>query len=357
MINNEINWPKPIINDIDRKARLAIRGVFGQLGARLAGAIKKQPDLEVIIGIVYPDQTAQLRGYAIMESNPLIDLKVTDSDHLKRLSQNGIITTLWQDDNFNNLDLVIDTTPPGKGSDFAQRASQNNKTIFIQSGENGFGRMVVPPKIGKGGDHIFEIGDCNANAIVPVINALHEVIDRVGIHVLMQYGRFFHGRLRDEPVISTYFTSAKPLQKQISALLPEFDITINDLISQVPTLRYYTHTYHIDTQVPVDIGEITSLLNEHPRIKCLTHASSTFEIKEYDNIIRSAEGYRLPPIVPIMIRGDQPSQKSKNIDLVVAVDSRRISVLPNIDAARTLLWGIDPIEAMKITDHSMKFRQ
>lgn len=357
MPNKEQNWPEPIIHvALDRKARIAIRGVFGQLGARLAGAIGKQPDIEAVIGIAHPDPTAELRGYALREGSPRMKLYVTDPDHIEPLERKGIQSELWKDDMFGDIDLTIDTTPPGKGVEFAERASNHDATIFVQSGEQGIGRMVVPPKLGEGGDHVFEIGDCNANAIIPVVNALDGIIDKVGIHILMQHGKFFHGRLRDEPVISTYFTSAKPLQRQVAALLPSFDVAINDLISQVPTLRYYTHTYHIDTTVPVDTEEIIELLNKHPRIRCLPHARSTYDIREYDNIIRASGESRLPPIVPIQIRGGDPLNKSKSIDLVVAVDSRRISVLPNIDAARILLWGTDPIEAMRITDKTMRFR-
>lgn len=356
-MNNQIEqgWPVPILDKaIERKARIAIRGAFGQLGARLIGALGKQPDLEATIGLVRRDPTAELRGFATVEGNPNLRLYTSDEGELGPLKDLGFDAKLWRNKNFDDIDLVIDTTPPGKGADFAYRSRENNKPIIVQSGEKGFGRLVSPPLIAGGEGIIFEAGDCNVNAISVIGSALWNILSRVGVNILMQHGRFFHGRLRDEPVLSTYFVSGKPTQEHLKHLFPSLDLIVGE-ISQVPSLRYYTHTYIMETADPVDAGEVRELLDQHPRIRCLPHATSTYDVREFDNILRAAGGARLPPIVPIIIRGGTPFEKSKTVEMIVTIDSRRITVLPNIDAARTLLWGIEPIESMRMTDATMHF--
>src|SRR3989338_11427408 len=93
----EQGWPAPILDKstLDRKARIAIRGVFGQLGARLAGALGKQPDLEATIGIVRNDPTVKLRGLAVNEGNPNIQLMVGDETEVDSIKDQGVQVDLW----------------------------------------------------------------------------------------------------------------------------------------------------------------------------------------------------------------------------------------------------------------------
>src|SRR3989338_307473 len=317
----EQGWPKPILdkNKLDRKARIAIRGAFGQLGTRLIGALGKQLDLEATIGLVRRDPTVELRGFAAVEGHPDLQLFTTDESELGALKDLGFNVGLWTNDHFRDVDLMIDTTPPGKGADFAYRSRENNKPIIVQSGERGFGRLVSPPLIAGGEGIIFEAGDCNVNAISVVGSALSGILTRVGVNILMQHGRFFHGRLRDEPVISTYFVSGKPTQEHLQHLFPILDLTVGN-ISQVPSLRYYTHNFVMETADLVDAGEVRDLLDKHPRIRCLPHATSTYDVREYDNILRAAGGARLPPIVPIIVQGGTPFQKSKTVEMIVTID-------------------------------------
>lgn len=349
-------WPDPIITpDLEKKGRVAVCAPWGQLGIRAMGALLRQPDIEVVYGIIHYGKTVKLRGRAFLEAYPDVKLFVAEEDIEDRdlLRSDGICMDVWNDELFGDINLIFDFTRPEYGTKFIDKAVNHGVVCILQSGRVERGRLFVPPRIAPGEEIIYQMGECNINAATPVLAALDGIIDTALIDVHMQYAYHWRGRIRDENIEATYFTFGDSLQKQLKTLFPHLELRVNDITMSIGK-RIYTQKFYFETIVPVDKGEVVEMLNHQPRVRCLPDARDTHAVREYSNSLE-ATGATLPPITPIFIRDGSPYQKSRKITMVVAVDSRRITVPPNVDAARILLFGTDPVEAMRLTDQTMNY--
>ena len=140
---------------LEEKIRVCIRGMSGLLGNRLALAIKKQKDMEVVAGICRNDQSLNriLNGRLsreelpremyldephkvvseVNESQSLITFRPADQIRLKKL-----------------CDVVVDTTSPGsRGKTWDEKYKHFRKPVIIQSGEYPNGRLIAPPLIAQ----------------------------------------------------------------------------------------------------------------------------------------------------------------------------------------------------------------
>ena len=101
-------------------ARIGVVG-FGTIGKRIAEAITKQPDME-LVGIVKtkPDYVAELAvklGYKLYAVN---------EDSLKKFEEAGLPVEGILEDLLGKVDLVVDATPGGIGA--------KNKVVYEQKG-------------------------------------------------------------------------------------------------------------------------------------------------------------------------------------------------------------------------------
>src|SRR3989338_230032 len=286
---------------MDRKVKVGIRGIAGLLGKRLAREIRKQPDMEIAFGILRCDSTLEMllsspTDLSWMKEMPLyLDDKTERikecNESQKEISFKSANTDLNLKD---ECDILIDAASPGTREKWDERYRGFKKPVIIQSGEYPYGRLVSPPLIEEGHGNIYRQGGCILSGVSPVLAALKEEMKGVRIHVLMQY-----------------------------------DKKLNDF----PTNQKIHSIYLDDTSGEILRKEVQYLLREQAQ----------------------AIGKSIPPIVVYGCDLDYVVPRENNIRLRIAIYSRMIAVLQNIDAIRMLANGTMPVDAMKITDEYAGF--
>ena len=349
---------------MDRKVKVGIRGIAGLLGKRLAREIRKQPDMEIAFGILRCDSTLEMllsspTDLSWMKEMPLyLDDKTERikecNESQKEISFKSANTDLNLKD---ECDILIDAASPGTREKWDERYRGFKKPVIIQSGEYPYGRLVSPPLIEEGHGNIYRQGGCILSGVSPVLAALKEEMKGVRIHVLMQYDKKLNDFPTNQKIHSIYLddTSGEILRKEVQSLLNGKEVIVEGML-QVPGLDYYVVTFHLDTKRLLNGKVLREYLESRPRINIAPeNFSSTYEI---DHLLREqaqAIGKSIPPIVVYGCDLDYVVPRENNIRLRIAIYSRMIAVLQNIDAIRMLANGTTPVDAMKITDEYAGF--
>lgn len=321
------------------KLRIGLRGVAGQLGSRICAAVNRQPDMTTTLGLDKIGQTVKTRAFGLKPANPETEFIFLDQDD-PSIEQR--IPT--------DVDVFIDATPPGVASRYAETYSAYNIPVIVQSGDRTFPHIASPPRITEN-TTVIRQGDCNISGLTPVLSALGEIVERVQLTVLMQYGSSLRDKPRNTRLHTIELRPSTELSEDLQQLFPDVDFVVRQ-ITQTPGLQYYEHIIDLITTVSVDKDDIYELLNRHPRIKCMPDVRSSFPVDEGGEMLR-LRGKNQPPITPLTLMTQQ--YDSKHIVLYVLIDSRWVTVYPNVDLARILGLGTAPLDAMKKTDKAMNF--
>lgn len=332
------NFQNEILPDLG-KIRVGLRGISGQLGARVCAVINSQPDMVMSLGISRKDRSFRERGRALEASNPETEFIFTDED-------DGRI----EDKIRQSVDVFIDATSDGIASQYENFYAKSEFPVIVQSGDRNFQAVAAAPVFPEK-SKIIRQGDCNVSGLAPVLSALCDVTDSLQLTVIMQYGTQLRDKPRDTRLHSIDFRRSNNLHEDLSRLFPDVDLVINQIV-QVPGLRFYAHIIDLHTKIPFDKEELHFLLNRHPRIKCIAESNSTFQIQEQGEMFRQ-RGRNLPPITPLTLLTKE--YDPKHLTFYTAVDSRNVTVFSNVDAARFLGSEVEPLEAMKQTDRALNF--
>src|SRR3989338_6220625 len=334
----------------NKKIRVGIRGMTGLLGHRLALAISKQEDMEVSLGIVKNDRSLArlLSGnWPVVPEHVFLDEK-HQAVRSVNSSQNLVHFRPADQLCLSDLcDIMVDAAAPGNREKWDERYCDFKKPVILQSGEYPFGRLIAPPLISQGNSMIYRQGDCILSVLSPVLAALDDVIKVARIYVVMQYNHVLNDYTTNQRINSTYmsYDQENQISKEIASLFREREVLLQG-ISQIPGLDYYTITFNLDTRLNVSWQDIRDRLSASPRILIAPkNLTSTYEIDQFLKEEARTVGKDIPPIV---VYDNFSSGSSARI--VATVYSRCIAVLPNIDAARFLSTGGDPLEAMRLTD-------
>ncbi|MFB6100808.1 MAG: glyceraldehyde-3-phosphate dehydrogenase, partial [Candidatus Nanohalobium sp.] len=92
--------------------KVAVAGV-GTIGKRVAEAVKNQEDME-LYGVADVSQTGGLRT-VLSEEGPLhgVDLYASNEDGKENLEEKGFYVEGLLEDELDEIDVVVDCTPPG----------------------------------------------------------------------------------------------------------------------------------------------------------------------------------------------------------------------------------------------------
>jgi len=325
--------------------RVGIRGYCGLLGSRLALAIQKQSDMEVTVGIVKNDLTLKRLDMLPIPDILLLDEKkeifdVLDSRYpFQREDQVKLNGT---------CDILIDASV----GDIEKRINKNKiGPVIYQSGDYPHFSLISPPYV-PNNTRIFRQGDCILSALSPVIYPLEKHISSMGIHVNMQLNSRLHDYPTRQRIGSTYL--GDELEDQINNELKQLklkNIQIDSLY-QRPGFDYYDITLMLKTKKSLTGKNLQEILTS-PRIK-IVDAGSTYEIEQHYREETESLGRSIAPIS--VYRKDLDSTKPKKEHRIrLAVYSKLIAVLPNIDSIRILAGKIKPLVAMQMTDDNMNF--
>jgi len=259
---------------------VAVNGV-GTIGKRVAEAVKKQDDLELFcIADVAP--TGQLRTL-LSEEGPLhgTPLYGSNAEGAEKLSEAGMHVDGKLEDVMEEIDIVVDATPPGIDEKNKEHLYKPNdaKAIF-QGGAD----PSIAPVAFKGlanyeeakGEDFVKVVSCNTTSLS---RTLYTVDSNFGVEKatanLVRRGGDIPQDSRG-PINSTIPVTDVPSHHgpDVKAVMP--DLEIKTLAVKVPVT--YGHVHMVTVELEHEIGEEDALeaFDEAPRIN-LVEADQGFD--------------------------------------------------------------------------------
>jgi len=314
--------------------RVAVNG-FGTIGKRVADAIAKQPDMQ-LVGVVktrpsFEAEVAVARGYP---------LYVGGDGNVEEFRSAGIKVAGSVDDLFRGTDVVVDATPDKVGRQQAAKyASANLKAIF-QGGEKpdvaelSFSALANYDAA-KGKSRV-RVVSCNTTGIVRAAAVL----------------RAHYGVERWEATLVRRAADPTEVHKgPVNAILPTFqfpshhapdaqtifpDLAISTTALVVPTTLMHVHVNHVRLRrPPATTEEVVAAFRETPRFQVFRsadHVEGTPQVLEYAKDHGTSRGDMMKNV----LWEDGVRLAGNELFFFQAIHQESIVVPENVDAVRAM---------------------
>lgn len=357
-----------------RQIEITLRGAGGLLGHRLFRTIANtQRDMKVANVILGTDEESFRRFESVYATAQHSDVRVfmdATRAHIAELLREwkSEMPVLPMNDSFHFLkksDVIVDTSIiSGKDNfrDFADGFSRR-KPIIYQSGTYPSHQLTAPPfeagKMDEDAEKRYRQGDCLLSGIAPMLYPLREMIEKVDLTLLVQRQKRLHDyTLRDNlsDIIMNPDVENR-VKEEVAQLLPEVGSEhVQAMVFEVPGHDYYACMFRLRLTQLITREEILALLQHSPRVKVAPDsiAISTGQVEQKLREQHLETGIPLQPIVCFSSPGGV-EVSGNEVTLRIALYSKAITMLPNIDTVRGLVRGMPMIEAMRQTDQYCGF--
>jgi len=349
-----------------KPVRIGIRGAAGLLGSRLAAAIARTTDLHATVGICRNDPTLERMISRMQFGGPLSHQALPEKIYLE--DENSVIAALnakagcarffpaRELDLATSCDVVIDAATSSTGPERTGIFQGFTGPILLQDGAYPTGRLIAPPLLAAAqGGNRYRQGGCFLSGVVPVLAAFQETLARARLHLVMQYdGRETDFMITERMNTFRVADQYRPrMQEELAALLPNAHCEVVSVI-QIPGMLHYAVTLEMECRGSLSTQNAVERLQHIPRVRFMPRSvEGTYEL----NLARVIDE-RIPPIAVLGSTVEVvASGNATNIRVVLALYYRTLAVLPNLDAIRILVQGMDPIAAMQQTDRDMGFSE
>ncbi len=326
---------------------------YGTIGKRVADAVARQPDME-LVGVVKvtPDYGALI---AVRKGYKLYTLR----DRVELFREKGIEVAGTIEDLLSSIDVVIDTTPGGYGARYKELYSRYGVKQVFQGGEKpdvaeiSFSSLCnYAEAIGKGSARVVS---CNTTGLLRLICTLNRVagIERIRATIVRRAAD--PKEVKRGPVNAIVPNPVKIPSHHgvdVKTVLPWLDIVTAAVA--VPTTLMHVHIVNIVFREDTSLDSIVEALARSRRIVLVdsgrTGVKSTAELVE---VARDLGRYRYD-IPELAVWRDSLHLSGRELMLIQAVHQESIVVPENIDAVRALT-GVerDQLKCMEVTDRTL----
>ncbi len=331
------------------KIKVGIMG-FGTIGKRVADAVKKQPDME-LVGVTgrsynWRIKSADAKGYDIYSV-----------DDGKVLTENGINIAGTVDDLLKKVDVMIDTAPKKIGAENKEKYYKpaNVKAIF-QGGEK--------PKVGEAsfvaqcnydeciGKDFIRVVSCNTTGLS---RTLFEVKKKWGIkevYATMIRRGADPWDIRHGPINAIVPVLELPSHHgpDVQTVLPDVQIFTTAL--SVSSTLMHVHTITCECEKTPDVEEFVKTLKETTRVRVVENASlvrSTAEIMELAKDL----GHERGDMPEICVWKEAIGVQGNKLLYIQAVHQESDVVCENIDAIRCAMGFEDGKKSIEMTNNAL----
>lgn len=348
----------------EKKIRVAIRGIAGLLGSRLAAAIARTSDMVTTVGIVRDDPTTRrMIEHAKFGSGdwynslpPVIhvDGKNDDVAVLTELTTGRFVFRHIDElDLAASCDVVVDAATGRVEGRLGDQYQAFPGPIILQDGVYPTGRLIAPPLVAPAqGGNRWRQGGCFLSGVAPILAAFAKEITDVRFLLVMQYdGReadFTIAERLNTVTIADHYLSR--FEEELRELIPS-NIPVGiegEGVVQVPGMLHYVVTLTLRLKRGVGPTVVTNILAQCPRVRVLPAGM----VSSYPLNLARAVDSKIPPISVVR---DSIVAQGGAVRLKAFLYYPTLAVLPNLDAIRVLVQHMDPIEAMRQTDRDMGF--
>ncbi len=334
------------------KVRVGING-FGTIGKRVADAVTKQDDME-LVGVVktkpdYEAKIALLKGYRLY----------VPGDSVEKFRKAGVEVAGTVEDLLKEVDVIVDATPAGVGRGYKPLYEKFGVKAIFQGGEKAdvaevsFNALCNYERaLGK---RFVRVVSCNTTGLCRAIYALktHFGIESV-FAVIVRRGADpkevkrgpINAIVLDPPKLPSHHGP------DVKTVVPDIDITTAAVA--VPTTLMHVHIVRARLKSRVSRDDVIRAFEETPRILLVsaetTKILSTAQVVEFFRDVGRAR-YDIPELV---VWEDSITVEGDTVTFVQGVHQEAIVVPENIDAIRAVTELVkDGRESVRKTDTSL----
>lgn len=332
--------------------KVGING-YGTIGRRIAHAILKQDDMELVgVAKTGPDfkaMDALNKGIPLYCNVPGNESKFKEADM-------EIAGSL--DDLLDSIDLVVDCAPGKLGAANKELYEKHGVKMIFQGGEKAKTAEVsfnaqnnFDSAIGKNSARVVS---CNTTGLARTIGTVRELSDTGKIRTVLI-------RRAADPVQSGKgpINAIKPTPEMPSHHGPDLktvipDVDIMSIAFVVPTTLMHSHAIMAELKEPLDKEQVLEALRKNPRVRVLRVKdgfSTTAEVMEYAKDL----GRDMSDMYEIVVWEEclNTSEDGKELYYMQAVHQESDVVPENIDCIRALSGIADKEKSMKKTDETL----
>ncbi len=250
--------------------KVAVNGV-GTIGKRVAEAVRKQDDME-LVGVADVAPTGTLRT-VLSHEGPLhgVDLYASTQDGAEELRDAGMHVEGTLESVIDEVDIVVDATPPGIDEKNKENLYEPNdvKAIF----QGGADEDIAPVAFNadanydeaKGEDFV-KVVSCNTTSLSRTLAAVDE---NFGVdHAVASLVRRGGDIPQDSrgPINSTIPVTEVPSHHgpDVQAVMPHLDI--KTLAVKVPVTYGHVHMVNVKLESEPSSGEVVEAFRQQPRV-------------------------------------------------------------------------------------------
>lgn len=332
-----------------QKARVGIVG-YGTIGQRLADAVACQKDME-LVGVADVAITLPIR--ALFEKGMPYRLYLADQAQEESFMHEGIPLSGNLEDLIQQVDIILDASPTGRGSHFKEKYLRAGvKAIFQGAEKNDIADLFFNPFINFGqarNVRFIKMMSCYVTGIMRAIIALDACagVEKTAITVIRRtadpgdYHRGLTNAIQISPSPCQMALDIQTLMPQVRAtgVLVHAPITHSHVITMVATVRKTR-----------SIGDVLSCFMNKRRIRLVSLEEGFLgnaSLFKYARDLGNPRG----DMHEIAIWKETVTINDSDVMLAMNVAQEGVVIPENIDAVRAMTgMQEDPEEAMSLTD-------
>lgn len=336
--------------------KVVVAGV-GTIGKRVAESVRNQEDME-LYGVADVSQTGGLRT-VLSENGGLhgVDLYASNEEGRENLEDKGFYVEGVLEDQLNEVDVVVDCTPPGIDKANKENLYEPNdvKAVF----QGGAPDEIADVKFNADanysearGEDFVKVVSCNTTSLSRTLSAVDESfgISEVTANLVRRGGDIPQDSRG--PINSTIPVTEIPSHHapDVQEVMPNLDITT--LAVKVPVTFGHVHMITADVEENVSEEEVIEAFDNQPRVRLISAEEGYSSTGKIHEMMRDLERPRsdMPEVCVWKETIDASKGKVRWIHMV---HQESIVVPDNVDAIRSMfdLEGRD--DSIRMTNKSM----
>ncbi|MBC5792756.1 MAG: type II glyceraldehyde-3-phosphate dehydrogenase [Nanohaloarchaea archaeon] len=335
---------------------VAVNGV-GTIGKRVAEAVKKQEDMTLYC-ISDVQATGQLRSI-LSEDGSLhgTPLYGSTEDGAQNMADEGMHVDGVLEDVIDEIDVVIDCTPPGIDQKNKENLYEPNdvKAVF----QGGAPDEIAEVKFNADanyeearGEDFVKVVSCNTTSLSRTLSAVDESfgIDKVTANLVRRGGDIPQDSRG--PINSTIPVTEVPSHHgpDVQAVMPELDITT--LAVKVPVTYGHVHMVTAELEKETSEEDVKQAFRNQPRVNLVSAGEgydSTGKIHEKMRDI----GRKRSDMQEAGVWEETVSVDEERVHWIHMVHQEAIVVPENVDAIRSMFEMEEKQDSIEMTSSSM----
>ena len=329
------------------KVKVGING-YGTIGKRVAYAITKQDDMELVgVTKTKPD----FEAYRAKELG--IPVYAASEEFLQRFEKAGFEVAGTLEDLLQRVDVIVDATPGGMGAKNRPIYEKYGVKAVFQGGEKANvaeASFVAQANYEKAlGKSYVRVVSCNTTGLTRTLSAIQEYIDYV--YAVMIRRAADPNDIKRGPINAIKPTVEVPSHHgpDVQTVIP---INIETTAFVVPTTIMHVHSIMVELKKPITKEDVIDIFENTTRVLLFEKEKgfdSTAQLIEFArNLHREWNN-----LYEIAVWKESINVKGNRLFYIQAVHQESDVVPENIDAIRAMFELADRWESIKKTNKSL----